>query len=243
MRRSGFVEGTVIATAAIIITKILGILYVIPFYAIVGVQDSALYAYAYNIYLIFLDISSAGIPSAMSKIIKEYNTLGNMDAKKRAYDIGKKIIFLLSFVMFIIMFCFAPLLAKLILGDLTGGNTISDVTLVIRSISFAILVIPFLSVSKGYLQGHKFIASSSFSQVIEQLVRVAIIIFGSFIAIKVFHASIPLAVGISILGACAGALVAYLYLFINVKRANKQIEEVNEEVKKSDKKKIYRKNI
>ena len=223
MRKSGFVEGTVIATTAIIITKILGILYVIPFYAIVGVQGSALYAYAYNIYLIFLDISSAGIPSAMSKIIKEYNTLGNMGAKKRAYDIGKKIIFLLSFIMFIIMFCFAPSLAKLILGDLTGGNTIADVTLVIRSISFAILVIPFLSVSKGYLQGHNVISVSSMSQVIEQFVRIAVIIAGSYVALRVFKLPIGLSVAIAVLGAFVGGTISVLYVKLKMNKNKKEL--------------------
>ena len=48
MRRSSFVEGTIIATLSIVVTKILGMLYVIPFYAIIGVQGSALYAYAYQ---------------------------------------------------------------------------------------------------------------------------------------------------------------------------------------------------
>ena len=71
MKKSSFVEGTFIATFAIFLTKILGMLYVIPFYAMVGVQGSALYAYAYNIYIIFLDISSAGLPIAISEIINE----------------------------------------------------------------------------------------------------------------------------------------------------------------------------
>ena len=53
MKKSSFVEGTFIATAAIIFVKILGMLYVIPFYAIVGTEGAALYAYAYNIYNIF----------------------------------------------------------------------------------------------------------------------------------------------------------------------------------------------
>lgn len=223
MRKSGFIEGTIIATAAIIITKILGILYVIPFYAIVGVQGSALYAYAYNIYLIFLDISSAGIPSAMSKIIKEYNTLGNMDAKVRAYKIGKMIIFILSFAMFLIMFLFAPLFAKLILGDLTGGNTISDVTMVIRAISFAILVIPFLSVSKGYLQGHNVISVSSISQVIEQFIRIAVIIIGSYLALRIFKLPIGLSVSIAVLGAFIGGLISMIYVKLKMNKNKKEL--------------------
>ena len=56
MKKSSFVEGTFIATAAIIFVKILGMLYVIPFYAIVGTEGAALYAYAYNIYNIFCGI-------------------------------------------------------------------------------------------------------------------------------------------------------------------------------------------
>ena len=91
MKKSSFVEGTLIATLSIFIVKILGMLYVIPFYAMVGVQGSALYAYAYNIYSIFLDISTAGLPIAISKIINEYDTLGKMEAKQRTYEIGKRI--------------------------------------------------------------------------------------------------------------------------------------------------------
>ena len=38
MHKSGFLEGAIIATLAIFITKFIGIIYVIPFYGIVGDQ-------------------------------------------------------------------------------------------------------------------------------------------------------------------------------------------------------------
>ena len=56
LRRSSFVEGTLIATIAIIFTKILGMLYVIPFYGMLDGKGTALYGYAYSIYIVFLDI-------------------------------------------------------------------------------------------------------------------------------------------------------------------------------------------
>ena len=68
-------DGAFIATMAIIASKVLGVLYVIPFYNIIGEAGGALYGYAYNIYNFFLIISSAGIPLAISKITSEYNTL------------------------------------------------------------------------------------------------------------------------------------------------------------------------
>jgi len=232
MRKSSFVEGTIIATVAIVFTKIIGMLYVIPFYAMVGVQGSALYAYAYTIYAIFLDISSAGLPIAMSKIINEYNTLGKMDAKVRAYKIGRNIMGFLAVLIFVILFCFAGDIAKLLLGDLSGGNTVEDVSLAIRAISFAILVVPFLSITKGYLQGHKIINVPSISQVLEQIVRVAIILVGSYLVIYVFKGSATLAVSISVSGAFFGALFAYLYVRYNIHK-NKEIS-INNKYKKDD---------
>lgn len=223
MKKSSFLEGTIIATLAIVITKIIGMLYVIPFYGMVGEQGSALYAYAYNIYIIFLDISSAGLPFAISKIIKEYNTLKMYDAKMRAYKIGKRIVTILSVSIFVILFVFAKTIATLILGDLSGGNTIEDVTFVIRAVSFAILVIPYLSISKGFLQGHNIINISSISQVLEQIVRIAVILGGSYLAINIFHLSLRTTIGIAVFGACAGGLAAVLYILTKMRKSKKEL--------------------
>lgn len=228
MKKSSFIEGTVIATLAIVFVKILGMLYVIPFYATIGVEGAALYAYAYNIYVIFLDISSAGLPIAISKVINEFNTLGKLDAKVRAYRLGKQLITFISIVVFCLLFLFAPTVAKLILGDLSGGSTISQVSFVIRCVSFALLVIPYLSVSKGYLQGHNIINVSSISQVIEQVVRIIFILGGSYLALHVLHLSLTTAVGIAVFGACAGGLAAALYIVSKIQKNKKQLHLVED---------------
>ena len=41
MKKNSFVEGTFIATFSIILVKILGVLYVIPFYKIIGESGGA----------------------------------------------------------------------------------------------------------------------------------------------------------------------------------------------------------
>ncbi|MBQ2872939.1 MAG: polysaccharide biosynthesis protein [Bacilli bacterium] len=223
LKRSNFLEGAFIATFCIIITKIIGIIYVIPFYKIIGEQGGTLYGYAYNIYNVFLIISSAGIPLAISKLTSEYNTL-NMHAKKaRMYHIATKAIMVFSILSFLICFIFAPQLSNLIIGELEGGNTLKDVTLVIRLISFALLVVPFLSIERGYLQGHRYIKEPSISQVIEQIVRIAIIIIGSYLCVHIFKLPIQYAVGISVLGACIGGLATLIYLKIVTRKNKKEI--------------------
>ena len=55
------------------------------------------------------------------------------------------------------------------IGDMDGANSLNSVVLVIRVISLCLLVVPFLSVTRGYLQGNKYVAPSSFSQLLEQI--------------------------------------------------------------------------
>ncbi len=243
MRRSSFIEGTFIATFAIIFIKILGMLYVIPFYAIVGIQGSALYAYAYNIYNMFLDISTIGLPIAMSKITNEYHTLKMMDAKKRAYNIAINIMRFVSVAVFLTLFIFAKPLAILIIGNLTGGNTIENVTTAIRFVSLAILVIPYLSVTKGYLQGHNIINIPSVGNIIEQIIRIIVVLAGSYIAIKVLNLGSDIGVDIALLGAFVGGLASYTYIKLKMKKSKEQLSLTEDNKKDNVTNKEIRKKL
>lgn len=224
MKKNSFITGTIISTISIFLVKMMGMLYVIPFYDIVGTKGGALYSYAYQLYLLFLGISSAGIPNAISKVITEYNSLGKQEAKKRAYYVGKKIITYISLAAFILLFIFAEELATLYLGKITGGNTTEDAAFVIRCVSFAILIIPHLSVTKGYLQGHQVYTPSGVANLIEQVVRIFIILAGSFLAYKVFNTTLSLAVGIAVSGAFFGGLLAYIYLKTKIKKYQNELD-------------------
>lgn len=231
LTKNNFIQGAFISTLGIVVSKILGIVYVIPFHAIVKEQGGALYGYAYTIYSLFLALSSAGIPLAISKIISEYQTLGYYNAKERAFKLGKQLSIVLGLIAFVVLFIFAPEVAHLILGDLEGGNSIEQVTYVIRVISTAILVVPILSIYRGYLEGHKYLTPSSVSNVIEQIVRVTLIILGSYLSMKVFHLSLETTVGIAVFGATAGALISYFYLLDVVHKNKKELHEKNIKVK------------
>ena len=233
MKKSSFIEGTFIATFAIILVKILGMLYVIPFYAIIGIEGSALYAYAYNIYNIFLDISTIGFPIAMSKITNEYNTLKMLDAKQRAYKIAMSIMRFMSITIFILLFIFAKHIAILIIGDMSGGNTIEGVTTAIRFVSLAILVIPYLSVTKGYLQGHNIINIPSIGNIIEQVIRISVVLLGSYIVVKILNKPYDKGVNVALLGAFIGGLASYVYIKYKMKNAKEELG-LAEKVKKDD---------
>lgn len=235
MKKNSFINGALIATIGIVATKFLGIIYVIPFYAIIGEENIALYGYAYTIYNLFLSLSTVGIPPAMSKLISEYNTLEYYNTKERAYKLGKRLLIILGIILFILMFLGAPVIANQIMGDNTGGNSKESITFVIRIISTAILVVPYLSVTKGYLQGHKFITPPSVSQVIEQVVRISVILIGSYLCMRVFKVGVVNAIGVAVFGATIGALVALFYLLIKMKKHKKELVITKEKKKEEEK--------
>jgi len=238
MKKNSFINGALIATMGIVITKFLGIIYVIPFYVIIGEANIALYGYAYTIYNLFLSLSTVGIPPAMSKLISEYNTLGYYETKERAYKLGKRLLTVMGIILFIVMFVGAPFIAHQIMGNNTGGNSKESIAFVIRVISTAILVVPLLSVTKGYLQGHKFMTPSSVSQVMEQVVRIAVILIGSYLCMRVFNVGVTNAIAVAVFGATVGAVVAFIYLLIKIKKNKKDIIKItkDEEIKKEEKK-------
>lgn len=241
MKKRNVLQNSMIATICIILCKIIGLIYVIPFNAMISRSAGALYSYAYNIYVIFLSISTSGIPMAISKTVSEYNSLEYYYTQERVHKIGNKIIFLIGLICFVIMVVFADFIAALILGNSNGSNSVTDVATVIRIISLALLIVPVLSVTRGYFQGHKYITESSISQVIEQFVRAVVILLGCVIVIKVLKIDEKIAIGIAVLSAAIGAFASYIYLMLKM---NKNRSSLSMDVSaKKEEKKIKNKDI
>lgn len=208
-----FVEGTAIAYLAIVVTKILGALYNIPLYNIIGEEGGFIYSCAYNVYSLFLEISTSGIPIAISIVIAEYNALSRYKSKERAYKLGIYGILILSILSFLFLQIFADNIAFYFVQDSVGGAKVKDIAAAFRVISYCLLIVPFLSVERGYLQGHKLIALSSYSQVIEQLVRIVFVLASTYLIIGYYKINPNFGVLFALGGAGIGALAATLYLF------------------------------
>lgn len=212
MRKSSFVEGSFVAYLAIVITKIMGALYSIPFYNMIGDQGGVIYSCAYSVYALFLDISTSGIPIAVSIVISDYNAQKMYKSRERAYRMSLLVVAAVSLVSFVVMQVFARAIGRYFLGDMTGGVRIEDIAAGVRVVSICLLVAPLLSIKRGYLQGNKYLSVSSFSQVIEQLVRIVVVLAGTYFVMYVLNQSTTTGVCVALAGTAVGALAAYVYL-------------------------------
>ena len=150
------------------------------------------------------------------------------DAKEKAFKLSKFIVLILGFITFLIVYLFSSEIATLFIGKLEGGNDISSISFVIKAISFSLLIIPYVSILRGYLQGHKYISPSTNSQIIEQILRIVVVLLGSYLAINVFNKDIKTGVAVALSGAFIGGLGALIYLNIKIRKNRKDFIKKDE---------------
>ncbi|WP_456277937.1 putative polysaccharide biosynthesis protein [Bacillus sp. AK128] len=227
MSGSSLLRGTFILTLGTYISRILGMIYVFPFVALVGTQGTALYSYGYLPYTIFLSLSTIGVPMAVSKFVSRYNALGEYHTSRKLFKVGMLLMLSMGVLSFIILFVMAPAIAPLVLKeqDVTsqvGVNHVEDVVYVIRMVSFALLVVPMMSVIRGFFQGNQSMEPTAISQVVEQLFRIVFLLGSVFIILKVIEGDLTTAIGFATFAAFIGALGGLLVLawFWKKRKAN-----------------------
>lgn len=223
---SNIVRGTMLLTGALFLSKFLGMIYVIPFKTLVGDAGGTLFNAAYTPYNIFLSFSTVGVPLAVSKFVSKYNTLGDYRTGMRMFRSGILLMFVMGLVSFVIMFFSADWLAGIFISSEDAKQvSVTDVALVIRLISFALLVIPAMSIVRGFFQGYQSMGPTAVSQVVEQIVRISFILGGAFVILYVLNGTIVAAVGFATFSALIGALASAVVLFIYWQKRKNNIKD------------------
>jgi O-antigen/teichoic acid export membrane protein len=201
---SNFLRGTFILSSAIIISKLLGLIYLIPLKQIIGDEGVRLLLKGYIPYTVILSLSTMGIPLAVSKYVAKHNSIGDYRSGKRLFRSTFYLMLVTGSLAAILVFVFAPAVVGLIKSP--------DALWPIRAVSSALIIVPAMAVMRGYFQGWQSMGPTGASQVFEQLVRVLFILISSIVLIQMDF-SIIVTVSIASLGACIGAIAAMFVLF------------------------------
>ena len=210
-----FVKGAMVLSLGMVLARLLGLLYVIPFQHLVGPAGLALYAYAYAPYSLFLTLSTLGIPVGIAKFISKYNADEEYDTSRHIFRVGMFFMILLGIICFIIMWFGAEWFASQALATSEGTyNTHEDVVWVIRTVSFAVIVVPPMSILRGFFQGNQDMTPTAVSQVIEQLVRVVLIVVGASVVVYLLpNGTTRMAVTVAVFAAFIAGVVSLVVLY------------------------------
>ncbi len=162
----GMMQGAIALSIAAFIAKILSAVYRVPFQNMVGNTGFYVYQQVYPIYGIGMTFALTGFPVFVSNVVAEY--LESTHLKKLL-----KQLFVIASLIGVGIFAFLHLGAGMI------ARWMGDVELlpVVQSVSWMFLLMPFLVITRGYFQGSFRMMPTAISQVVEQVVRVAVILF------------------------------------------------------------------
>ena len=193
-----FVSGTLILTLSGFVVKAIGSINWIILSRILGGEGIGIYQMAFPIYLLALEISSAGIPIAISIITAE-------KAAREDYN-GAQRIFRVSLTML----CSTALFLSVLV--FFGSRFLIDYHIIRESRAYyslialapAIFFTTIIAGYRGYLQGWQQMTPTALSQIVEQLVRVVVML--GFAALLLPY-GLDYAAGGASLGAGAGGVV------------------------------------
>lgn len=204
-----FFHGAAIYTVGIIVIKILGAIYKIPLGNILGDDGFTHFDVAYKIYNVFLTISTAGFPVAMSRLISESDTVDRDQQVSRVFKVGIFTFLGLGGLGTLLMMLFP-----------TGfANWTGDVqaTQCIFVMAPSVILVCVAAAYRGYAQGHSDMIPTTVSQIIETAVKVVVGLGCAGMLHKMGKSPAICAAG-AILGTTVSSLAAMLYMQIKVHR-------------------------
>lgn len=192
-------RGALVLTIASFVAKLLSAIYRVPFQNLVGDQGFYVYQQVYPLYGIAITLALTSFPQFLSRVTVGQNPLEKRETLKAYFPM----IATLSLGLWFFLFTFSGIVA------FAMGNR--ELAPLIRVVSFTFLLIPSLAIRRGEFQGSMHMIPTAVSQVVEQIVRVIVILLAAY-SFKAFDKTVYQVGTYALSGSLVGGIAAFFVL-------------------------------
>ena len=172
-RKNNFIiQGSILAIAGIV-SRIIGMLFRIPMLSIIGEDGMGVYSTAYSVYNILLMISAYSLPQAVSKLISAKNAQKQYRNVRQIFWMSLFFGAFLGFIAAVVMTAGAEFFAGKVMK-------MPEAVYAIRSLAPTVFIMGVLGVMRGFFQGHGTMVPTAVSQILEQVLHVAISLLAGY---------------------------------------------------------------
>ena len=168
--KNKFLQGALILTIAGLMVKVIGSVNRILLSRLLGGEGIGLYQIAYPIYLLIIAISAAGVPTAISIMVAKLVAEKDYKGAKRIFKVSGFLMFIAGSLFAVILYYLANFLIAA--GVIRDPRAYYALMALIPAVFFATLLASF----RGYFQGFQNMTPPAVSQILEQLVRVTVML-------------------------------------------------------------------
>ncbi|HAT83394.1 MAG TPA: hypothetical protein DCS37_00590, partial [Clostridiales bacterium] len=198
-------SGAAVLLVGSVVAKMLGALYRIPLTNILGAEGMGMYQLVFPVYALFMVLATAGIPTSLSRTVAEKRALG--ENVKKYFAVAMCALLVLGLAFGLLMGALSDVLAK------RQGN--ADTRFGFLIIAPAITFVCVISGFRGYFQGQMYMLPTALSNVVEQVVKLAVGIGASCALAKrgVIYAVCGALFGVTVSEIVTAAYMGATYLF------------------------------
>ena len=169
LKKTSFLKNVIILVVAHVFIKIIGIINKIYLTNREGFGDegNAIYSSAFQVYALFLTITSIGIPNAISKLVSERLAIGDSKGAHKIFKIAVISFGIIGFFASLILFKFSHYITCNLIQ-------IPEAELSLIALSPSIFFVAIISVIKGYFNGRENLNVGANSQTVEQIFKTII---------------------------------------------------------------------
>jgi stage V sporulation protein B len=226
--KDSLIKGTIILAVAALVARVLGIVQRVPLQHMLHDDGMGTFGIAYNIYSIMLIVATAGIPSAISKLVSERVELGRMEEANRIYRAAIYFAIIAGVIMTAVVYFSASSYAAFAKDE--------NAALSIRALAPALLFFPVIAMMRGYFQGRRSMMANGISQIVEQVARLVIAIGLTYwLLYKLEWGEVWAVAGASFGGVTGslGALAIMIYAYTKLRRSDIKLGLTNNTSKSS----------
>ena len=207
------VSGAALLLIGSVVAKMLGALYRIPLTNVLGAEGMGMYQLVFPVYALFMVLATAGIPTALSRTVAEKRATG--ESTRKYLSVSMLALFLLGLIFATIMAVFSKFLAQ------KQGN--ADTYPGFLIIAPAIVCVCVISGFRGWFQGEMYMLPTALSNVVEQVVKLAV---GLGLSYAIAQRGVVSAVCGALLGVTVSEIATVLYMLLTyLVRSAKQKKE------------------
>ncbi len=203
--RLRFFSGVVALTLGNLFVKVVGLVLKIPLHDRLGDAGMVYYNNAYDIYAWLFTVATTGLPTAISMLISEDRTKGNIKETKKIFRVTMALFIIVGIIGSSVMFFGAPFFERAYKMD---GNAYCIV-----AIAPTLFFICVACALRGYFQGYQNMIPTAISEVIEALGKLVIgLLFAKIAADR--GEPLPVVAAYAALGLTIGVAAGMIYLIM-----------------------------
>ena len=213
MGKDRFLKGALILTVAGLMVKVIGSVNRILLSRLLGGEGIGLYQMAYPIYLLMLSVCSAGVPVAVSIIVAEKVAKNDYAQAHRIFKVTLGLMAVFGLFFALTLYGLAGCLVSS--GWIRDGRAYYALVVLTPAVFFSSILASF----RGYFQGYQMMTPPAVSQILEQLVRVLVMIVLAYFLLPM---GLEYAAAGAAFGAVPGGLTGLFVLTWFYRKARKE---------------------